>query len=443
MAEQRAIVIGGSVAGLLAARALSERFARVTVLERDDPSTRVVPEAQHFHGLLAGGLVAFESLLPGFAEGARVRGGRVVDVGEFARWSLEGVLLPAMQTGLRGIAMARADLEQLLRERVANYDHIELRANARVAGLLGSAWKITGVRLDDGEELQAELVVDASGLGSRVPDMLTRFGLKPPAQDHVKMDLRYTSCVIRREPRHLEGKDGFVYTPCAPTPRGGAVFALDDGRYMVTLLGYLGSHATPTYRGMTEFARGLPDRTLYALLRDAEPLSEPATLRHPGSVRRRYDRMRHRPRGLLVIGDALCSINPAYAHGMTLAALQANALRRVLHAESDERVLQQRYFSEATRIVDVPWSMVAGADFEFSGARGSQPPPHPSVRAYFKRALRAAARDKALAQAVYRVMHLVDPPSALFAPPLVSLVLGQPDTPAPRTRSLKLVPDLG
>jgi 2-polyprenyl-6-methoxyphenol hydroxylase-like FAD-dependent oxidoreductase len=438
MADQRAIVIGGRVAGLLAARVLSEHFARVTVLESDDVPRDVRRAPPYAHGLLAGGLAACESLVPGFTEGARARGGRVVDVGEFARWSLEGVLLPTLQTGLQGLLMPRADVECLLRDRVSEYDNIELRAGARVTELLGSAWQITGVRLEDGTRSSAACVIDASGRSSQVPGMLRRFGLKPPTEDHLRIGLQLASCVIRREPHHLEGKDGFVCMPCAPTPRGGAVLALDDHRYLVTLLGYLGAHAAPSYRGMVEFARGLADRTLYTLLRDAEPLGPPTELRHPGSVRRRYDRMRHRPRGLLVLGDALCSVNPAYGHGVTLAALQAHALRRALADESDERALQQRFFTEATRIVDIPWSMAAGADYEFDQARGTQPPPHPSIRAYFKRALRAASHDRSVALAVYRVMHLVDPPSALFAPALVSIVLGQRELPAPR---LKLVPD--
>ncbi len=433
--EKRAIVIGGSVAGLLAARVLSERFERVTVLERNEPSP---VQAPYVHGLLAGGLSAFEALFPRFGEAAKGRGGRVVDVGLFAPWSVEGVQLPSMDTGLYGLLMPRHELELLLRERMSDYGNVEVRHDARVTGLEGSAWKITGVRLEREQQL-ADLVVDASGRDSHVPAMLRRFGLRPPHEERVRVELRCTSVVIARKPHHLEGKDGFVYTPCAPTPRGASVLALDDERYLVTLFGYLGAHATRSYRGIIEFARGLPDRTLYALLKDAEPIGEPVEVRHLGSVRQRYDRMRHRPRGLLALGDALCSINPAYGHGTTLAALQAHALRCALESWDCERTLQQRYFSEATRIVDIPWSTVAGADLEFHGARGTQPPPHPSIRAYFKRALRAAARDRAVALAVYRVMHLVDPPSALFAPSLVAVVLGHKEPPV--QPYLQLVPD--
>jgi 2-polyprenyl-6-methoxyphenol hydroxylase-like FAD-dependent oxidoreductase len=442
--EKRAIVIGGSVAGVLAARVLSEHFAHVTVLERDALSEEVregVPQAQHAHGLLAGGLAALESLFPGFAEAARTRGGKVVDVGEFASWTIDGVQLPSMQTGLRGLLMSRVRLEQLLRQRLSHYGNVALRPNARVSALTGHAWQITGVRLDSGQELPADLVVDASGRSSDVPRMLRRFGLKPPSEERVKMELRCTSCVVTRKAQHLEGRDGYVYTPTAPVPRGGSALALGEDRYLVTLIGYLGAHAPRSYRGMIEFARALPDRTLYTLLRDAEPIGEPVELRHPGSVRVRYDRMRHRPRGLLALGDAFCSINPAYGYGMTIAALEVHALRRALgHAEP--RTLAQRFFSEAARIVDIPWSMVAGADFEFDGARGTEPPPHPSIRAYFKRALRAALGDSAVALAVYRVMHLIDPPSALFAPNLVGSVLGQREAPPPAPAPcLMLVPD--
>lgn len=436
----RAIVIGGSVAGVLAARVLSERYAQVLVLERDalaPAARRGVPQTPHLHGLLAGGLAALESLFPGFTRSACAAGGMAVDVGEFATWYFDGVRLPAQQTGLRGLLMSRERFEQHLRAQLSACANVELRGDVRVLGLTGSAWLVDGVRIAGAEgELPADLVVDASGHSSELPAWLTQFGLQAPSEDHVKLELSYTSCVIRREQRHLDGKDGFILTPAAPNPRGGAALAIEGGRYIVTLMGYLGARAPCSYQGMVEYARMLPDRSLHTLLRDAEPLGEPVQLRHPGSSRRRYERLKHVPRGLLALGDALCSINPAYGHGMTLAALQAHALRRTLDGES--RTLGRRFFTEAARIIDIPWSMVAGADFEFAGARGTAPAPHPSIRSYFKRALRAAATDRDVALAVYRVMHLVEPPSALFAPDLVAIVLAQRE-PAPA--SLMLVPD--
>lgn len=438
--EKRAIVIGGGVAGLLAARVLSERFAQVTVLERE-PAEHA--RAEHVYGVLAGGVSALEALFPGFSQRARERGGRCADVGLLSPWSMEGVPLPRMETGLAGLLMARTALQRLLRELVLQDAHVELR-QARVEGLLGNAFCMGGVWLaGQRDPLPADLVVDASGYDSPVPRWLRGFGLQPPSEERVRVDLRCTQVVVTRDASSLAGSDGLVYTPSAPTPRGATVLALDDARYGVSLFGYLGAQATPSYRAMIEFARGMPDRALYALLRAERPLGEPSELRYPGSVRHRYDRMRHRPRGLLAIGDALCAINPAYGHGTTLAALQAQALRRALSSGSDPqgRLLPQCYFSESARIVDVPWSMVAGADLEFGGARATQPPPHPSIRAYFKRALRAASLDRALALAVYRVMHLVDPPSALFAPELVSLVLGQREPPLPASPRLRLVPD--
>jgi flavin-dependent dehydrogenase len=450
MQRQRAIVIGASVAGLLAARALRDSFAEVVIVERDAlPEARSgvtrarsgVPQGRHLHGLLAAGVHALDALLPDFTSTSQAAGGIAVDVGDFATWYVEGVRLPALRTGLPGLLMERPALEQHLRERVTQDGRIFVRARTRVLGLLGSAFAVHGVRIadDEGEhELHATLVVDASGANSALPTWLKQLGLAAPREERLELDVRYTSCVIRRKSRHLAGKLGHVYMPTAVQPRGGATFALDEERFIVTLMGFGGPRAPGTYAGMLEYARTLGDLALYELLRDSEPLTEPAQLRHGCSLRRRYEEARV-PAGVLACGDALCSINPAYGHGMTLAALQALTLRRMLR-EEDGLGLSRRYFSEAARVLDAPWSLVSSADLEFEGAGGSTAPPPPSVRAYFRRALQAAQSHRDVALAVYRVMHLIEPPSALFAPELVSVVLAHS---AEAGASFAVVPEPG
>jgi 2-polyprenyl-6-methoxyphenol hydroxylase-like FAD-dependent oxidoreductase len=433
-------VIGASIAGMLAARVLSEQFDRVVVLERDrelDGERRSVPQAQHLHGLLAGGLRAIDALFPGFAAGAEARGAISVDIGSFATWFIDGVALPRVETGLRGLLMSRPAFELYLRSLLRQRANVRIEPGVRAAGLLGSAWGITGVRLENDHTLACDLVVDASGRHSELPRWLAGFGLPAPEQERVQMELSYTSCLVRRKREHLAGELGYLWLPTAPTLRAGAALAVEHERFIVTLMGYLGERAPRNFAGMVEYARTLPVPGLYELLRDAEPLTEPVQLRDPASLRWRYEQLKHIPPGVLAIGDALCSVNPSYGHGMTLAALEALCLARAL--EGAARSCTARYFSAVARIIDVPWSMVVGADFEFEGVTGNTPPPPPTIRAYFKRALRAAQVDRDVAIAVYRVMHLVDPPSALFTPALLASVAAYESSAA--QASLMLLPE--
>ena len=437
-----AVVIGGGVAGLCAARVLSDHFVRVVVLERDtlvDTALprRSVPHGSHVHGLLAGGVCALEQLFPGFARGAERRGGLLVDVGNFATWYSDGVALPAIDTGLTGLLMTRPLLELHLRSRVGELANVSIEQAAQVTALEGSAWKITGVRVTDGScqsrVIASDLVVDASGGRAALPGWLARFGLPAPFEDTVRMDLTYTSCLIRRKRRHLAGRLGFVYPPTAPGLRAGAALAVEDERYIVTLMGYLGERSPRTFAGMIEYARSLPVAGLYELLRDAEPLTEPVELRDPVSVRRRYERLKHWPEGIVPFGDALCSINPTHGHGMTIAAREAQLLQRALvDARAQDvnglRGVAARFFAEVTPLLDVPWSIVAGADFAFEGVTGTSERPPPAILSYFKRAARAAVIDREVALAVYCVMHLIEPPSVLFSPTIMSAVLaGAPE----------------
>lgn len=425
-----ALVVGAGIAGICAARVLSDHFARVLILERDQLAEqpeprRGVPHGRHLHGLLAAGLRSIEALFPGFTDAAVQRGGHLVDVGTFATWYSDGVALPKVETGLTGLLITRPLLERELRACLASRANVSIEQGVQVSGLEGSAWRITGVRATSGDGssrvIEADLVVDASGRGVTLPSWLSRFGLPEPEQDVVYMQLTYTSCLIRRRSQQLGGQLGFVCTPSAPVRRGGAAVAVEGERFLVTLMGYLGERAPRTFEGMVEYARTLPVPGLYELLRDAEPLSEPVEMRDPASVRPRYERLKHWPEGLLPFGDALCSINPSYGHGMTLAALEAHALSHAL--APGPRGVAARFFDEVTPLIDVPWALVAGADFEFEGMEGSGARPPLAVRNYFKRALRVALLQREVALAVYRVMHLIDPPSVLFSPPVMSAVM--------------------
>jgi 2-polyprenyl-6-methoxyphenol hydroxylase-like FAD-dependent oxidoreductase len=431
-ASKHAVVLGGSIAGLLSAHVLARHFARVTLIERDTfpapgEPRKGVPQSWQLHGLLAGGRRALESLFPSFGQGLLERGAHDLDVGTGGDFLVGGKCLPRGETGLRCFLMSRPLLEGYVRERVLAAHNIEVREACVAQELAGDRRALTGVVIQhsntrESSTLQADLVVDASGKGSHMPEWLERIGADVPVQERVDVNLHYSSFYVRRDPqRHLNGDYFWIDNPHPPSLRAGAALAVEGDRFVVGLTGYLNEPMPSDYRGALEFAKSLRGPGLYELLRSSEPLSDLRTMRFAASQRRRYERLRNMPRGLLVAGDALCCFNSIYGQGMTVAAREALELDACLGAGTDD--LYARFQRAAAKLVDVPWSIVVGGDYAFEGVQGERTLRVRAMNAFMKRLTLAAAGDAAVSRAFLRVMHLCVPPSSLFAPSILQRVL--------------------
>ena len=203
--------------------------------------------------------------------------------------------------------------------------------------------------------------------------------------------------------------------------RGGAMLAQEGDRWLVTLSGYLGDHAPADEQGFLEFARSLATPDIYAVIKDAEPLGGFATYKYAANQRRRYERLDRFPDGLLVFGDAICSFNPIYGQGMTVAALEARVLGDCL-AEGTTR-LSQRFFKRAGKVVDVPWSMAVGGDLRIPAVEGPRSPLLRFLNWYTGKVHVAARRDPVVTRAFHRVANLVAPPPTLLHPRIAAHVL--------------------
>jgi 2-polyprenyl-6-methoxyphenol hydroxylase-like FAD-dependent oxidoreductase len=422
-----AVVVGASMAGMVAARVLADSYGQVTVIDRDElPETpthrRGVPHGRHIHALAARGQQVLEELFPGLTKELVADGAPAGDLLIDARLYLSGHQLRRTQTGLVLLCASRPMLEAHVRARTRTLPNLRFLDRSDVAGLATTpdGRRVTGARVlrrADGsaeELLCADLVVDASGRGSRTPAWLDALGYPPPQREKVQIGLGYATRTYRLPPDALDGDLATLIAATPQHPRTGAIQRLEGDRWMLTLAGILGDHPPTDPDGFLEFARSLRFPDIYRAVRDAEPLDDPVAFRFPASVRHRYERADRFPAGLLVMGDAVCSFNPIYGQGMSVAALEALTLRR--HLARGIEPQPHRWFRDLARLVDVPWQMAAGGDLVFPGVQGRRTRKIRLMSTYITRLHAAAAHDAHLATAFVRVVGLVSPPQSLLRP---------------------------
>jgi len=458
MAPGHAVVIGGSIAGLTVARALSRHFAAVTVLERDHypdgPAPRKgLPQAKFLHNLLPGGDEALESLFPGF-RAKHVANGAVEFGSEELRWLTSQGWIARFSNERRTTASSRDLVDFSVRQMVATDPRITLRGGTEATGLAVDyeARAVIGVRVrgpvgpvgtigtggtggtvgtvgpggTDERILPADLVVDAGGRGSRAHVWLTSLGYQVPAETRIDAGLVYASRVYRPRPGVRTDWKILVVSPRPDSPRYGAIFAIEGGRWMAAL-GGVGGVVPPTDdNGYLDFAAGLRAPDVHDALLQADPLTPVRRYRGTENRRRAWETMTRGPENFVVVGDAACAFNPEFGQGMSIAARTAVAIERDIatylrrHRGPALTGLAARLQRSVARTAAPAWDMAVGEDLKFAttvgGARSTV------VRLgqwYGDRVGRAAADDPAVAEAFLRVVGLVDPPTALLRPSIM------------------------
>jgi 2-polyprenyl-6-methoxyphenol hydroxylase-like FAD-dependent oxidoreductase len=421
---KHALVIGASVAGLLAAAAVSDHFDRVTILEREvlpppGQGRKAVPQGRHLHVLLPGGLAAIEQLLPGF-EAELVAGGavRCASMQEI-RFVASGHAMTRDAASATNILASRPYIEGHLRRRVLGLSNVRLLDGASVLGFVASpdGAGVAGVQLSD-KVLPCDLAVVATGRAGQLPVWLESLGFPAPAEDELTVNIRYASRHYNIPDGYL-GRDKLILIGAEPgRPRGMGLLSQEDGTWLLTLFGYGPGHRPPTDdAGYLDFLASVAPSDVLAGVMAGEPLDEVATHAFPANRRRRYKQLSNFPRGLVVLGDAITSFNPIYGQGMSVAALEAAALRQSLSAGEDR--LSRRYFKASDKIVDVAWDLAIGSDLSLPEVEGERPILTRLSNAWAERILKAAEHDPYVAQVFGSVTDLIAPPTVLMRPRLV------------------------
>ena len=428
---EHAVVVGASMGGLLAARVLSDAYDRVTVLERDVlPDTgqhrKGVAQGRHGHGLHPRGLQVLEDLFPGFSRDIVAHGAPV-----FSSNAIRGIMggheVRRADMGAPLLSTSRPFLEGHVRSRVAALDTVTVIDGCDVVGpmVARAGDRLTGVRVlrrRDGsteETMDADLVVDATGRAGRALRWLDDLGFPRPVEDELHTGVAYATRHIRM-PDGALGDDRIVVVGPQPGRLTGMYLAEQEhGWWILTVFGYQGQEPPRDPSGFAEFASTVAPADVAAVLGKAQPLSEVFTHRLPSSLRRRYEQLRRFPGGFLVFGDAICSFNPIYGQGMTVAALQADALRGELRRR---RFSATRFFKAASRPVGDAWDLAIGSDLSLPEVPGPRPAKVRLLNAYVERVLATAEHDPVVSRAFLRTIGMLDRPPALMRPGIVARV---------------------
>jgi 2-polyprenyl-6-methoxyphenol hydroxylase-like FAD-dependent oxidoreductase len=424
-----AVVIGASIAGLCAGRVLARSFDKVTLLERDElpegPELRAgVPQGRHVHALITRGARELERLFPGFCDELRALGAHELDVPH------DGAVLRAcgwqrpMASGHKVFFATRSLTESIVRRRVLAIPNLEIEQRCEVSGLLvrpDDPSRVRGVRVQwrgqasGPAEIEADLVVDASGRASKAPEWLAAIGRPAPREELVDAGTGYSSRWYEGPDPALKPSDYWwrlIWLDPKPPNQllGGVLFPVEGGRFIVTLIGY--SRQFPP-SDEAAFERALHDVRSPVLARTvalSRPISPVYSYRGLVNRLRRFDTLEDPAPGFVALGDSVCTFNPMYGQGMTIATLCVAALEDTLaHLPGRDPGFPRAFFKAQARSVRDAWSLATGADMLFPATKSERPPPTRFARLYSEALRLAMNNDQEVLRRVSPVYYLLRP----------------------------------
>jgi 2-polyprenyl-6-methoxyphenol hydroxylase-like FAD-dependent oxidoreductase len=435
-----AVVLGGSLAGLCAARVLADHCERVTVVERDELPDAVVdragvPQGRHVHAMLERGRQELEQLFPGFRAWVGARGALELNFGtEFAvlRQTCWQPRRPYRRTGL---FLSRPLVDAAARHFLGQHRNVTVRPRTEVTGLMaaGGPLRIAGVRVrarDGGaeENLAADLVIDASGRSSKAPEWLRALGIEPPEETVVDSFCGYSTRWFQAPPPERWPKEwwwkGIWLDPDLTAPpnelTAGIVSPCEGERWIVTIGGIGGNYPPTDEAGFMAALARLRSPILARSVALATPISPVYCNRMMANRFRHYEKWASALPGLVAVGDAACAFNPVYGQGMSTAAMSARLLGEQLRVRGPLAPdLPKRAFQAQIGMLRGAWDLATGADLHFDTTEGKRPPFLKAINRYVDALFVASNDDMTVRDVAADVMHLLLPPSALFAPGIV------------------------
>lgn len=421
-----AIVIGASIAGMCAARVLSDFYDRVTVFDRDElpaePVNRTaVPQGRHVHLLMARGAQELDTHFPGLLDDMVAAGVPILENRpDCIHFGAAGHVLGTtrqLRDKFTAYVPSRPHLEWQIRRRASAIRNVNIvRAGVTEPTFDATSQRVTGVRLDTAEEIAADLVVDTAGRGTRLPVWLEQWGFGRPPEDSVDVGIGYATHQLRI-PDGMITEKVVISGASRNQLRGLGMLYYEDGTWGLTTFGVAKVEPPQDFAGMCDLADEIVPPHIATAIRRAQPIGEVAFHKYPASRWRRYHKLDRFPAGILPFGDAVASFNPTFGQGMTMTSLQAGHLRRALETPATDLA---REFNTATAKSTFPvWTMNAIGDLVLHRAAGPMPWWYRPVGGLFDQFLGAAETDPVLAEWFLRRFSLLD---SLYMVPSMKLV---------------------
>ncbi|MGA5677629.1 FAD-dependent oxidoreductase [Bacillus cereus] len=432
----KAIVIGGSMAGKFAAKALSTSFKEVIIIEADErwdgkSSRKRVPQSNHPHVLLKGGENAIEELFPNITNELIEAGSIINNFTRDLKWHQFGLWKQPFIGEVHMIQQSRPLLEWHIQKRIHQISNITIKYETLVKGLLVDAKlnKVCGVKVkyletNTQEEVHADLVVDASGFGSKSIEWLREYEIKVQ-EEKVRIDLFYATKMFKLKENEELDCCNMLMSPSFPdNPYGVLIQTIEDNRYFVTFSGYANEKAPQTDDEFYDFAENLSISNVTDFLNKAEGITDIKTYKIPYQVRRRFDLVNNVPEGLLVIGDAQCRFDPVFGQGVSVAAMEAHQLQLLLQDRKElDKTFTQQFYKKAATIIETPWDMTTTEISRHPQLKRELTTKQKFQLWYTKQIYRLSASNSDVYIRLVRVMNLIRSPFHLFHPKVLLSVL--------------------
>ncbi len=432
----KAIVIGGSMAGKFAAKALSTSFKEVIIIEAGErwdgkSSRKRVPQSNHPHVLLKGGENAIEELFPNITNELIKAGSIVNNFTRDLKWHQFGLWKQPFIGEVHMIQQSRFLLEWHIQKRIHQISNITSKFKTLVEGLIvdRKANKVCGVKVkcletDKQEEIHADIVVDASGFGSKSIEWLREYGIEIQ-EEKVRIDLFYATKMFKLKENEKLDCCNMLMSPSFPdNPYGVLIQTIEDNRYFVTFSGYANEKAPQTDDEFYDFAENLSISNVTDFLNKAVAISDIKTYKIPYQVRRRFDLTTNMPEGLLVVGDAHCRFDPVFGQGVSVAAMEAHQLQLLLQGRKQlDKTFTQQFYKKAATIIETPWDMTTTEISRHPQLQRALTTKQKFQLWYTKQIYRLSASNSDIYIRLVRVMNLIRSPFHLFHPKVLLAVL--------------------
>lgn len=426
---RRAVVLGASIAGLLAARVLSDHADEVLIIERDtaevDHGPRPgVPQGSQVHALLAAGQAQLERWFPGFTQQA-FDAGAPQPTGGIGKVFLNGVrrTAPMSRPQVPGLITTRPFLEALVRRRTLAIGNITL-VPGRADGLVFGGDRVTGARYlptgaDEPVTADADLVVDAMGRASRLADWLADAGWPRPPMRRMPIKLNYATALFKRDEQVSDTWVAVAQTNPGPgrVARIGGISSVEGDRWLILVAGYDDDRPTRDVDDFTARCRDHFPKEFRDIAENGQMIGDVATYHQADSRRRDFHRVDRFPAGLVAAGDAVASFNPIYGQGMTSAALHASCLSAYLRSGPTPHAEPARaYFDQVRVIVDAAWQLSTFADLDLPHVDCPYPRGYRLIKWFSDLLFQASMTDGMINDRLAAVTAMAEHPYALARP---------------------------